>query len=318
MNLKLDDFFFLKNKKVLITGSSGFIGSYLSKECKRNGAITVGIDINKPKNNDLFEYFVNDTINDKSLTKIFSYSKYDYIFHLAGSASVQFSFDNPVEDFNSLVSPTVILINFISKFSPDCKFLTFSSAAVYGNPKHLPISESAVINPISPYGLHKSLVEKIIHFYSSLYNINCVIFRIFSAYGVGLKKQIFWDVMKRYIKNKNKINLFGTGNETRDYIHVSDIVRASFFVLKHKNNKLFDVYNLANGDEVTIKYAVQVLFKNADKTPNLHFHGDIKVGNPVNWKADISKLKSIGFEPIFKIENELENYYNWFVKNKND
>jgi UDP-glucose 4-epimerase len=307
-----NEYSLMKNKKVLITGGSGFIGYYLSELCKDNGGILYGIDINLPNNFSIWQDFSQSKLSDESLEKLMLDNVFDYVFHLAGSASVPFSFNFPVDDFNSLIPPTLILLHKIKKFSPSARLVIFSSAAVYGNPRSLPVYESDVIKPISPYGIHKAVNENLVEYYCNFYGISGCVLRVFSAYGEGLKKQLFWDVMQKYKSNIKQIELFGTGNETRDFVHVKDVVRAALFVSMNKFECYYNVFNVGSGVETSIRDAVDYLFTDADVIPSVSFKGQNIEGNPLNWQADIGKLESSGFRNNYNIADVLSNYLNWF------
>jgi UDP-glucose 4-epimerase len=312
--MKEKNFDFIKNKNVLITGGSGFIGYYLSEICHLHGANIYGIDINAPRNNSVWKEFVCAKLSDVSLNSFNPEVKFDYIYHLAGSASVPLSFDFPTQDFDSLLPPTLALIEYMKKQSKDSKLITFSSAAVYGNPEVLPIGESFNKEPISPYGIHKLLNENLIEFYANLYKIDCTVIRVFSAYGEGLTKQLFWDVMQKYKMNNECLELYGTGNETRDFIHIKDVVRGALFVTQGAFKNNFNVFNLGSGKETAIKDAVKFLFLKAHIKPEIIFQGQNRIGNPINWKADIEKIESLGFKTKYDIDKTLSNYADWFFE----
>ena len=155
----------------------------------------------------------------------------------------------------------------IRKNSPASKFINLSSAAVYGNPKVIPIMEDTPLNPISPYGFHKEFAERICNEFSQLFGIKCLSLRIFSVYGPGLKKQILWDINKKIQESKeSRIELFGSGEESRDFIYVDDLVNA-IQLIANKGDFKGEVYNVANGQEITIK-EVATLFVN-EINPNI-------------------------------------------------
>ncbi|NCO31556.1 NAD(P)-dependent oxidoreductase [bacterium] len=304
----------IKKKKILITGASGFIGFYLSEYAHKKGYLLFGIDINEPKNPEIWKNFYVNKLDKKTIESLMNQNEFDAIYHLAGSASVPLSFESPFSDFDSLIPPTLLLLDGIRKFSVNTKLIIFSSAAVYGNPEKLPILENIPKKPISPYGLHKSINEDIIEFYSNLYKIECSVLRIFSAYGEGLRKQLFWDIMNKYKRNNKQIEVYGTGNESRDFIHVKDVVRLAMLVGNKNLNSYFNVFNVANGIEITIKQCLDYLFLNANIKPEIVFQGQQMQGTPVNWKADVSKIKEIGYISKHDIKLELTNYFNWFSK----
>ena len=179
--------------KIIVIGSKGFIGShcvdYFSKEHEVWGCDVV-LDYNTS------HYFSIDAV-DSDFLGIFEQREYDVCINCSGAANVPFSLDKPFNDFKLNTLNVFKLLEAIRKHSPKCKFITMSSAAVYGNPEQLPIVESQMKNPVSPYGFHKSMAENICEEYSRFWNIQTCSLRIFSAYGPRLKKQLFWDLFHK-------------------------------------------------------------------------------------------------------------------------
>jgi UDP-glucose 4-epimerase len=308
----------LKGKKILITGGSGFIGTYLANECYKYEGELYGIDIRDPFDASIWTNYCTKGISDEEVDQLFVENQFDFVFHLAGGASVADSVTNPTFDFNSLVPTTFQLIQKIKANCPNAHLVLFSSAAVYGNPESFPIKEDAQLKPMSPYGIHKKIVEQLVAEYSTYYTIKCSVLRIFSAYGNGLRKQLFWDVMGRYKKSKEEnafpvLELFGTGLETRDFIHVEDLASAAVIIAtREKESKQCVFYNVASGKETQISEAMQCLFSDTDVEKNITFNGVTRAGDPVRWKADISKLTALGFVPKKELQSGLKGYYEWF------
>lgn len=317
----------LRGKKVLITGASGFLGSYLARECHAQGAELYGIDIKAP-NSKHWNVFLECNVEAEAVHNMFKENIFDLIFHLAGGASVGESVSNPSRDFNLLLPPTLRLILLVREFCPETHFVLFSSAAVYGNPLRLPVKECDPVNPVSPYGIHKVLVEELLKFYSGFIGFRCSVLRVFSAYGEGLRKQLFWDVMNKYQKEVNQkpgkqvinIDLFGTGNESRDFIHAIDIAKCAVIIANNKPMEKgnFDVFNLANEEEVKIYEAIDCLFSTANPKPDVNFIGTNRKGDPENWKGSIEKIKALGYSKSISLTEGLSNYHNWFLLNSNN
>jgi dTDP-glucose 4,6-dehydratase/UDP-glucose 4-epimerase len=192
--------------------------------------------------------------------------------------------------------------------------MNISSAAVYGNPKILPIAEVSELAPISPYGYHKLIAEAVLDEYNLLWGIKTCSARIFSAYGNGLKRQIIYDISKKIIFS-DEVRLFGTGNETRDFIHINDICKAIDCIITHDNFNSTKI-NIANGKQVSIKDIVQIFntFWSHDK--KIIFDGVKRNGDPVNWCADISLLKSFGYIQSISIYDGVKRYINWIKEEK--
>ena len=210
--------------KILIIGSMGFIGSSLKSKLSENHEV-YGADILKDnsKNYTLLK-------SSELLINLIKKKKYDLVINCSGSANVQFSFSSPFDDYNLNVKNVFLHLNSIKEYSPKTKYLLLSSAAVYGNPNVFPIGENNLVAPISPYGYHKLAAENLCKEFNDIFNIQTLIVRIFSAYGPGLKKQLFWDLHQKSLKSDN-VELFGTGYETRDFIFIEDLVRAIKLVI---------------------------------------------------------------------------------------
>jgi len=189
------------------------------------------------------------------------------------------------------------------------KIIFMSSAAVYGNPKRLPIRETDAPAPISPYGLHKWMCEQLCHYYNEVHGYRIRSVRIFSAYGSGLRKQLLWDIYQKY-QSTGEIRLFGTGDETRDYIHVTDIMQAISCILAYEGTE--EIFNVANGEEVSIRELAHTYAGKLGKPEDIvSFNGETKPGDPKNWRADISLLKSTGYRKQMQMEDGISDYVAW-------
>ena len=194
------------------------------------------------------------------------------------------------------------------------KIIFASSAAVYGNPKHLPIKELDDVDPISPYGKHKLLAESLITKFYQDYKVAACSLRIFSVYGPGLKKQLLWDVYNKAMDAKgDSISLYGTGLESRDYIYIDDLLSAIDLVLKNGDFN-GTIYNVASGVEVEIQKITKLLVSKLNKNINIQFNGVVKEGDPLNWLSDITRLKKMGYKSEVSIEVGVKRYVEWLEK----
>jgi dTDP-glucose 4,6-dehydratase/UDP-glucose 4-epimerase len=234
---------------ILIIGSKGFIGANSFKHLK-TGHSVYGCDIFEA---DEENYFQLDAAAPDFNT-IFSLRQYDVCINCSGAASVPWSITHPLQDFELNTLNVFKILDSISCYQQHCKFLNLSSAAVYGNPESLPVKETSLIKPLSPYGWHKYYAELICQEFTQGKNIPTCNLRIFSAYGEGLKKQLFWDLYQKS-KKENKVELFGTGNESRDFIYIRDLVRLIELVINEAPFK-GECINVANGEEVFLKDAI--------------------------------------------------------------
>jgi dTDP-glucose 4,6-dehydratase/UDP-glucose 4-epimerase len=303
--------------KIIIIGSKGFIGSnaVVFFEKKNFDVWKCGVS----KEDEDPKYIQVDRASP-DFQQIFRNHSFDICINASGSPGVSFSNQYPLDDYRMNVNNVYLLLNAIQLFDPNCKFINLSSAAVYGNPKVLPIAESSNLLPLSPYGFHKLLTEQIVSHFHFFFKLNVCSLRIFSAYGPNLNKQLFWDIYHKACKSVDKkIHLFGSGQETRDFIFIKDILIALDLII-HKEDSVFngDVYNLASGIETTVSEAASIFLKLIDKDISLEFNGVQKIGDPLNWCADISKLSNLNFKVTTSLEEGLKEYYEWILLNKRE
>ena len=300
-----------RSRKALITGASGFIGRFVSRHFTEQRWITLGIDNIPPENApvmNLSEYFQIHLPN-KGLERILKEMRPDVVINCAGRSSVQWSFPNPASDFTDNTVLTHYLLDTCRMSSPESALINISSAAVYGNPKKLPIGEDAEPDPISPYGFNKLQSELICREYSKIYNMRAASARIFSAYGPGLRRQVLWDICQKALSSSH-ITLQGTGRESRDFIHAYDIARA-FMVLTESAPMQGEIYNIASGQETTISELSSLLLGVLNYKGELSYDRRVPTGVPSNWKADIKKISLLGFVPSIQLKQGAEAFAQW-------
>lgn len=298
-------------KKILITGVNGFIGHsaavYFGKEYEVHG-----MDISTEYRGDgekITYYQCNMSGSPAELSMIVTGVQPDVILHCAGSANVGASVVNPMADLDGNLHSLYQLLIALRSIEKKPKIIFMSSAAVYGNPRQLPIRETDAPAPISPYGLHKLMCEQLCHYYNEVHGYRIRSIRIFSVYGSGLRKQLLWDTYQKY-QSTGAIHLFGTGDETRDFIHVSDLMQAMSCILAYDGPE--EIFNVANGEEVSIRELAHAYAKTLGEAEEIvTFNGETKAGDPKNWRADISLLKSIGYRKRMELSDGIRDYVTW-------
>jgi len=292
--------------KVLIIGARGFIGAGLATYLEALGysvwSADVAVDVESEK-------YIRIIDPSTDFQEIFRNFEFDVCVNCAGAASVPASLADPVKDHTLNVSLVISILDAIRANQIECKFIQLSSAAVYGNPENLPIRELNATSPISPYGVHKLHAEDICKYYFNLFGVKSTVARIFSAYGIGLQKQLFWDVYQR-VKQNERLVFFGTGDETRDFINVHDVCRSIEILIRNSPFQC-DVFNCANGQEVTIRHAISLLLDQLRVGIDIKFTGEVREGDPNFWEADISKIANLGYLPSVSLEEGLKSYVKW-------
>lgn len=300
--------------RILILGSQGFIGQNIINKMILNHEIH-GCDIVEFHSTE-YEYS-KISIFSQNFSYLLKDKTFDICINAAGSGNIGFSIDKPFNDFDLNTSAVFQVLNTIKEFQPRCKFLHISSAAVYGNPKSLPINETDSLNPVSPYGFHKLMSEIVCKEYFELYKIPISIIRPFSVYGPGLKKQLFWDILRKLKTCKDySISLFGHGEESRDFIYITDLIDLIELIIE-KDNFTMSIYNAASGNETMIKDIAKKIHEFLPES-EIKFSGETRSGDPINWRASISLIKKLGFKPKVGIEEGISLYIDWFNKYYNE
>jgi UDP-glucose 4-epimerase len=294
---------------ILVIGSKGFIGTHCLNFFRQKNSV-FGCDVVTDfvdKN-----YFLIDATN-ADFKEIFEKRPFDVCINCSGAASVADSIHHPRRDFELNTMNVFKLLDAIRQFSPGCKFVQISSAAVYGNPAHLPVKETNELSPISPYGWHKLYSEQLCREFVTFYNSKVVIVRPFSVYGIGLKKQLFWDVYQK-IKSNAPFQLYGTGKETRDFIHISDLLYLIELIIE-KGEFNAEVYNAANGNAISINEVVDLFVSLLNCEIKYTFGNQIKEGDPLYWQADVKKITALNYIPKKPIKEGLKEYLEWAKEN---
>jgi UDP-glucose 4-epimerase len=282
---------------ILITGSAGFIGKHLFESLVKSSEHNIlGVDIIPSKS----PYSqVCDIRNYRELESIALNHKPQVIAHLAAQAYIPKSFTDPLEDAEINIIGTINVVRLARKF--DSKIVYLSSAAVYGNPPSLPVSEEHPVKPVSPYGLSKLTSEEYIKLL--LPPGKYAIFRPSSIYGVqegkrhGPVNSLIYSIIKQ-----GYCEVTGSGEQTRDFIHVNDVARAIKLAI---NGKLAGTYNLGTGTEHSINQLltlIQSILNRSFQVKRLpEMNGEIYR----SW-LNVEKLRRAGFEAKIGLKEGLK------------
>ena len=297
----------IRYMKVLITGINGYIGSHVADKFNNEGYEVYGVDRfvgNGKYPTDVFD------ITREDMAEYLGELSPDVVINCAGQANVPNSIAHPLDDLQeNAVLVHGLLFALQEAGLKDTRFIQLSSAAVYGNPSSLPIKEEAERKPLSPYALHKVMAEDVCRYFHDNCGMDTRVLRIFSVYGPGLRKQIFWDLYQK-VKKTGRLSLIGTGNESRDYIYIDDLTEVICMAATSTDRQ--PVWNVAAGREVYIREVADIYARKlglpADK---IEFSGQVRAGDPLNWRADISIIRSLGFEPKVDMEEGISRYVDW-------
>ena len=306
----------MRNKNILITGGLGFIGSHIANELLDDNQIVI-VDnlstgnlnnINNPNHENL--KIIKEDIRNVDLDEVTS--DIDYIFHLAAMASVPLSIDKPVECNDINLNATVNLLK--SAVDNNVKKIVFSSSSsVYGENRNMPLKESEPLMPMSPYAASKASCELYLRSFYDSYGLNYTVLRYFNVFGPGQDKNSqYAAVIPNFISamlEGNQPEIYGDGEQTRDFVFVKDIIKANINAAKSDYN---GVINIASGKKLSINQLFDIVKRTLDSDLEPKYlpkrAGDIK-----HSLADTSKMEKINFEIDHNnFEKQLEETINWF------
>jgi len=302
--------------KVLVTGGAGFIGSNIVDELIDKGhQVTVvdNLSTGKKENlNDQAKFYQLD-IREQELEEVFKENEITHVIHHAAQIDVQHSIKDPLFDAQNNILGTINLLECCIAYNVE-KIIYASSAAVYGEPDYLPVDEEHPIKAMSPYGISKHTPEHYIKMYKELYNLKYTIFRYANVYGPrqdpkgeGGVVSIFVDKM---LAEESPV-IFGDGKQTRDFIHVYDIVKANLLALEKGDNILVNI-STENRDSVNdlVDYLNEILPYNLETIYEEARKGDILHSSLANGKAK----KLLGWTPDYELKAGLEQTVEYYSK----
>jgi UDP-glucose 4-epimerase len=303
-------------KKILITGAKGFLGSHTSKYFKNLGYVTYGIghgDLLVDECREIgLDYWYKSNVGIVAIQEIDEV--FDVIVHCGGSGSVGFSVENPYQDFKKTVDGTLEVLEYIRLYNPKAHLIYPSSPAVQGECKDEPIKEEYIGKPTSPYGYHKKIAEDLCRSYSDKYDIQVSIIRLFSVYGNGLRKQLLWDAVNKIRLSSADIEFWGTGQETRDFIHIDDVLVLLESVIYQFEK--FLLINGGSGSRHTVKEIVYLIRDLLNANCEIRFNNLVNEGNPIYYWADIEKSKGLKWHPKIDFYSGLCKYIKWVLEEK--
>jgi UDP-glucose 4-epimerase len=279
---------------VLLTGAGGFLAGHCVAAFAEGGYRRVGIGRSDPHRQAVkFDAFVTDDLSDPAriLSVLDRYAP-DVVIHLAAPSSVPLSLRNPVADFAGHVTPAIHLFDALRLARSEARVILVSSAAVYGEPRALPVAETAPLAPISPYGFHKLHQELLVDEYAVIHGLRCCKARIFSTYGENLRRLAVWEIARRALAGDRRVH--GTGDETRDYLYAGDVGRALVTIAENAEFR-GEAVNVASGEGVPIRALAAAIFRALGIAGSPEFTGAALPGNPAHWRADVSRLHALGF-----------------------
>ena len=302
---------------IVITGGSGFVGSYLCERLINDGHEIIVVDnlltgstenINHLMQNENFSFIEHDVQNHIEIE-----NKVDYVLHFASAASPKAYTEHPV---NTLKAGSVGTINTLGLAKKhDAEYLLASTSEVYGDPLISPQTEEywGNVNPNgerSMYDEAKRFAEAAVATYSRSYDLKTKIVRIFNTYGPRMQLndgRVVTNFIVQALKNEN-ITIYGDGSQTRSFSYVEDTVAG---IISLMNSSEYDVFNIGNPNEMTVGQLAEKIIELTDSTSEIKYL-ELPNDDPKQRKPDITKAKTkLNWEPKVNLEDGLTKTIKW-------
>jgi len=309
--------------KVLITGGAGFIGSHLVDRLLREGfEVTVLDDFSAGKMQNISSHessrqfhLVRGDVRDVNLINRVV-EDVDAVFHEAALIDVALSVENPLLFNDVNVLGTLVLLKACLD-SHVKRFIFASSAAVYGDLQPAKKKENMLPHPISPYGVSKLAAEHYVEVFNALYGLETVCLRYFNIYGPRQNIEstysgVITAFLGRLLKGELPI-INGDGQQTRDFVHVDDVVSANLLALESKN-AIGEIFNIASGTSVSVSELATILQQTTNAEHSRAIFAEPRAGDIRHCSGDISKAKELlGYNPKISLEDGLSQLVKWHI-----
>ena len=312
----------LKGKTIVVTGGAGAIGSNLVRELDVLGCTIIVVDDLSSGYLDILPQSQNITFiqgsitEDEILKKVFSHD-IDYVFHLAALFANQNSIEHPEQDLKVNALGTLKLLT----YAKDCnvkKFIYTSSSCVYGDKVGAVSEDRTDFHLHTPYAVSKLMGEKYVMFFNEYYGLKTVILRLFNSFGPGEKPGVYRNVVPNFFRkaiNKEPLTIYGTGNETRDFNWVGNVVQL-LMKSAYNDSANAQIFNVGSGKETTILEMAKLINKITNNPAEVVFQPG-RVWDGIKSRcADIEKAKKLlDYSPdASSLEEQLTKTYEWIKK----
>lgn len=301
----------LKNKKIILTGGAGFIGSNIARSLFSDNEVVVIDNMITGRNENISDMtghikFIRDDINNLDMLRV-EFQSADYVLHLAALPSVHRSFEDPIfANKNNLDGTLSVLVA-----AKDCgvrRVVFASSSAIYGDSIDMPLRETATPRPLSPYAVTKLASEHYCRVFHEVYGMETVALRYFNVFGPGQNPSSeYAAVIPKFInaiKTGRQPVIYGDGEQTRDFVFVADVVRASILACQ-ASNAAGKTFNIATGKATSLNRLLNAISL-AASTRIIPIYSDSRSGDIRDSLADISLARRIlGYAPEVRIEDGL-------------
>ncbi len=300
----------------IVTGAGGFLGRYVARALSNSGWRVTGIGHGHFAHQEQAEWGIaswySSDISVNAMTEVMRHEgEPQLIFHSAGSASVGRSWDAPLQDFERTVVTLAAVIESLRRHAPMALLIYPSSAACMGTVTQMPSAKTAPSCLCRPTGRTNSWLNGSSHAHR-LYGVRTSIIRFFSLYGVGLRKQLLWDITQRLLTNPRILRLDGDGLEMRDFLYAEDAARLVVHIARQPAEEPV-IVNGGNGRGISVGEVARRLIKATGNggITEIQFSGIRRKGDPMNLVADVDRLRRMGFRSEIAFDSGIGELVRW-------
>lgn len=299
----------LEGKNIAVTGGAGFIGSHIAERLCNDNKVKVidnlytGLDSNLSGFSDKIEFSKTSVTDSETIIK--ELSGINILFHEGANVRIPDSIEDPVFDAKTNIIGTLNILEAMRK--NDVKTIVFAaSTSVYGDPIKLPINELHPLNPLTPYAVGKTACENYIRIYSEMYGIKSVRLRYFNVYGPRQRPDSPYSgvisIFADKIRKGENIVIYGDGNQTRDFVNVSDVVNANILAAEYGKS---DVFNVGTGIPTSLNDLIDIMSEITGRKPEVDYK-EARQGDARESYSDMTKIKDkLGFESKIELSEGL-------------
>lgn len=307
-----------KRISIVVTGGAGFIGSCLVERLINDGHDVLCLDnfddyydpgikqnnVARFMDRDNFTLLKGDILDRDLVYKALKGA--DYVFHLAAQAGVRASVENPlkVHEINTTGTLNILWA------ALDCgvkKVVYASSSSVYGKVEYLPFDEAHPRVPVSPYGLSKLMAEEYCRIFNEIYGLEAVSLRYFTVYGPRMRPDLAISIFTKSALHNLPLEIFGTGEKTRDFTYIDDVVCANLLAMRSKGG----VFNIGSGKRISVKELAEMIIQLTGSRSKIVFREDARGDAQHTWANTDRARGELGWASGVGIEEGLKRYIKW-------
>jgi len=306
----------MPRRKSLVTGGAGFIGSHLVDALIDRGDDVTVVDNFRTGRSEFINQkakLVSHDIGDVEFLRE-SFEGIDDVYHLAANADVRNGWDDPRRDFDLNLSKTLSVAELSAAAGVE-NFIFSSTGSIYGESVMVPTPEnSSIQQQTSLYGASKYSCESFLGAYAEANKFKVTVLRFVSVLGPRYTHGYVYDFIQKLSADPSRLNVLGDGTQTKSYMHVSDCVNA---ITDLRGPSNFEVFNIGRAETITIRRSIELISECLKISPELLFGSSPRgwIGDNPIILLDITKAKSLGWNPVVSIEDSILDTAKWIIKN---